>query len=61
VRASEEGLAVREVPVSCDDRRASRFNLVNEGFLRFGHQFGLIGRHWARKLVRARKLQAARA
>jgi glycosyltransferase involved in cell wall biosynthesis len=53
VRAADEGLDVREVPVACDDRRASRFNLVSEGFLRFGHQFALVARHQARRFLPA--------
>ncbi len=40
------GGRIIEVPVRCDDRRASRFNLLHEGFYRYGKLFGL----WLRNL-----------
>lgn len=43
--ASIDGLAITEVPVSCHDMRESRFNLIHEGFYKFGNLFLL----WARK------------
>jgi len=35
-----------EIPVTCDDRRPSRFNLFHEGFYRYGKLFAL----WLRSL-----------
>ena len=35
------GGRVVEIPVACEDRRASRFNLVHEGFYRYGKLFAL--------------------
>lgn len=34
-----DGAVIVEVPVWCDDRRKSRFNLLHEGFYRFGSLF----------------------
>ena len=38
------GLRVTSIPVSCDDRRRSRYNLVAEGAYRFGHIAWLVTR-----------------
>ncbi|MBI9075610.1 MAG: glycosyltransferase family 2 protein [Desulfatibacillum sp.] len=43
--AARDGHRITEVPVSCHDMRESRFNLVHEGFYKFGNLFLL----WARK------------
>jgi glycosyltransferase involved in cell wall biosynthesis len=42
---TREGRSVVEVPVDCHDMRESRFNLVHEGFYKFGNLFLL----WARQ------------
>jgi len=42
------GASVKEIPVTCEDRRQSRFNLFHEGFYRYGKLFGL----WLRSLRR---------
>lgn len=34
-----EGAAIAEIPVWCDDRRRSKFNLLHEGLYRFGSLF----------------------
>lgn len=34
--ASRDGLQIEQVPVRCDDERASQFNLLQEGLYRFG-------------------------
>jgi hypothetical protein len=39
--AVRDGLQVVQVPVQCQDFRRSRFNLLHEGFYRFGHLFRL--------------------
>jgi glycosyltransferase involved in cell wall biosynthesis len=44
VAARGDGLRVTSVPVSCDDRRPSRYNLIAEGAYRFGHVAWLIVR-----------------
>lgn len=44
VRAQADGLSVREIPTRCDDQRESRFNLLHEGILRFGHLAALVAR-----------------
>ncbi len=38
-RAMRDGLSITEVPVACHDMRGSRFNLVHEGFYKFGNLF----------------------
>lgn len=40
------GRKIIEIPVNCDDRRKSKFNLVHEGFYRYGKLFEL----WLRSL-----------
>ena len=40
------GRKIIEIPVNCDDRRQSKFNLVHEGFYRYGKLFEL----WVRSL-----------
>ncbi len=40
------GGRIAEIPVKCEDRRPSRFNLLHEGFYRYGKLFGL----WFRSL-----------
>jgi len=37
--ATHDGARITEVPVSCCDMRGSRFNLVHEGFYKFGNLF----------------------
>jgi glycosyltransferase involved in cell wall biosynthesis len=44
-RAHRDGMRITEVPVSCCDLRGSRFNLVHEGFYKFGKLFML----WLRR------------
>jgi len=39
------GRRIVEIPVKCEDRRASRFNLLHEGFYRYGKLFGLYFRN----------------
>ncbi len=39
--ASRDGRRLTEIPVSCSDMRGSRFNLVHEGFYKFGNLFRL--------------------
>lgn len=39
--ASQEGLKITEIPVQCEDKRESRFNLLHEGFNRFKNLFKL--------------------
>ncbi len=39
------GLAIRELPVTCRDQRASRFNLTHEGFYRVGWLLRLFVRY----------------
>lgn len=34
-----DGVTITEIPVWCDDRRKSRFNLLHEGLYRFGSLF----------------------
>ncbi len=41
------GGKIIEIPVRCEDRRASRFNLLHEGFYRYGKLFAL----WFRSLL----------
>lgn len=43
--ASRDGRKITEVPVSCHDMRDSRFNLIHEGFYKFGNLFLL----WLKK------------
>lgn len=43
-----DGAAIAEIPVWCDDRRKSRFNLLHEGLYRFGSLFLL----WLQERVR---------
>ncbi len=43
-----DGVAIAEIPVWCDDRRKSRFNLLHEGLYRFGSLFLL----WLQERVR---------
>jgi hypothetical protein len=47
VAAQGSGLRVTSIPVSCDDRRKSRYNLVAEGAYRFGHVAWLLARRAA--------------
>jgi glycosyltransferase involved in cell wall biosynthesis len=35
-----------EIPVTCEDHRQSKFNLLHEGFYRYGKLFGLWFRTW---------------
>lgn len=42
IRAHADGLRIEEVAVGCVDTRPSHFNLLHEGFYRFGHLFGLV-------------------
>ncbi len=42
--ATRDGLKITEVPVSCFDMRGSRFNLLHEGFYKFGNLFLLFFR-----------------
>ena len=42
------GGRIVEIPVQCEDRRASRFNLLHEGFYRYGKLFALWFRSWFR-------------
>lgn len=42
----KSGGRIIEIPVSCDDRRSSKFNLLHEGFYRYGKLFGL----WLRSM-----------
>ena len=37
--AHHDGRTIREIPVSCVDRRGSRFNLLHEGIYKFGNLF----------------------
>jgi glycosyltransferase involved in cell wall biosynthesis len=39
--ASRDGKRLREIPVACTDLRGSRFNLIHEGFYKFGNLFWL--------------------
>jgi glycosyltransferase involved in cell wall biosynthesis len=39
--AFHQGKRIVEIPVACRDSRASRFNLVHEGFYKFSRLFGL--------------------
>ena len=43
--AARDGHRITELPVSCHDMRESRFNLIHEGFYKFGNLFLL----WIRK------------
>ena len=45
--AVRDGHRITEVPVSCHDMRESRFNLIHEGFYKFGNLFLL----WAKKKI----------
>lgn len=38
-RAMRDGRRLKEVPVSCEDERESRFNLIHEGVYKFGNLF----------------------
>ena len=40
-RATRAGYRLKEIPVSCVDLRESRFNLIHEGFYKFGNLFRL--------------------
>jgi len=40
------GRKILEIPVNCEDRRKSKFNLIHEGFYRYGKLFEL----WVRSL-----------
>lgn len=42
VQAWRDGLRIEELSVACEDNRKSHFNLLHEGFYRFGHLFGLV-------------------
>ena len=42
------GEKIIEIPVNCDDRRNSKFNLLHEGFYRYGKLFDL----WLRNLYK---------
>lgn len=42
MQAHADGLRIEEVAVGCVDTRPSHFNLLHEGFYRFGHLFGLV-------------------
>ena len=44
VQAWRDGLRIEELSVACEDNRESHFNLVHEGFYRFGHLFALVAR-----------------
>lgn len=44
VQAWRDGLRIEELSVACEDNRQSHFNLVHEGFYRFGHLFALVAR-----------------
>jgi len=44
------GGRIAEIPVRCEDMRPSRFNLLHEGFYRYGKLFGL----WMRSLDKFR-------
>ena len=39
--AHHDGRSITEIPVKCHDMRESRFNLVHEGFYKFGNLFRL--------------------
>lgn len=43
-QAWRDGLRIEEISIACEDKRASHFNLVHEGFYRFGHLFALVVR-----------------
>ena len=43
---TRKGARIVEIPVTCEDRRHSRFNLFHEGFYRYGKLYGL----WLRGL-----------
>ena len=47
-RLLRAGEKIIEIPVDCDDRRKSKFNLLHEGFYRYGKLFDL----WLRNLLR---------
>jgi hypothetical protein len=47
VAARSNGLRVTSIPVSCSDRRPSRYNLLVEGTYRFKHVSWLIVRRLA--------------
>ena len=40
-RAYQDGKTLREIPVECEDRRGSRFNLIHEGVYKFYNLFRL--------------------
>lgn len=46
-----DGVAVAEIPIWCDDRRRSKFNLLHEGLYRFGSLFLL----WLQVCLRGRE------
>lgn len=50
VAARGNGVRVTSIPVTCDDRRPSRYNLVAEGAYRFGHVFWLMMRRLAGRI-----------
>lgn len=47
-QAHRRGLRVARVPVACEDRRVSKFNLPREAVYKFSRLYGL----WARSVVR---------
>lgn len=52
-----DGTVIVEIPVWCDDRRKSRFNLLHEGCYRFGSLFLL----WLQERVRRGRLARERS
>ena len=51
---------VTQVPVSCEDWRASKFNLLHEAFYKYRHLLRLWLRSWARLVAsRARAVRRA--
>ena len=44
-RALKDGKNLVEIPVQCKDLRGSRFNLIHEGFYKFGNLFWLWGKN----------------
>ncbi|MDR4507446.1 MAG: glycosyltransferase family 2 protein [Candidatus Brocadiaceae bacterium] len=41
-RASRDNRSIIQIPINCDDRRKSKFNLFHEGLYRYCHLFKLI-------------------
>jgi glycosyltransferase involved in cell wall biosynthesis len=44
-----DGATIAEIPIWCDDRRRSKFNLLHEGLYRFGSLFLLWLQEWVRR------------